>query len=68
MIIIDVKKEKSLDSALKKLKYKFSKDKTREQLMERKEFTKKSVRKREALRKASYREYMRSQEEKNSNS
>jgi ribosomal protein S21 len=30
MIIIDVKKEKSLDSALKKLKYKFTKAKTKE--------------------------------------
>lgn len=66
MIIIDVKKEKSLDSALKKLKYKFSKSKVREQLFERQEFTKKSVQRREEKRKASYKEQMRSQEERNS--
>ena len=53
MIIIDVKKEKSLDSALKKLKYKFTKNKVREQLFEKKEFVKKSVVKREQLKKAS---------------
>ena len=56
MIIIDLKKEKSLDSALKKLKYKFTKNKTKEQLFERKEFTKKSVARREEIRKAQYRQ------------
>lgn len=66
MIIIDVKKEKSLDSALKKLKYKFTKNKTREQLFEKQEFTKKSVRRREEIRKASHREYVRGQQEKDS--
>lgn len=66
MIIIDVKKEKSLDSALKKLKYKFSKSKVREQLFERQEFTKKSVKRREEMRKASYKEQVKSQIEKNS--
>jgi small subunit ribosomal protein S21 len=66
MIIIDVKKEKSLDSALKKLKYKFSKSKTREELFERQEFTKKSVSRREQIRKARYKEQVRSQIEKNS--
>lgn len=66
MIIIDVKKEKSLDSALKKLKYKFTKNKTREQLFEKQEFVKKSVVKREQLRKARHKENLRSQEEKNS--
>lgn len=64
MIIIDVKKEKSLDSALKKLKYKFTKNKTREELFSRQEFTKKSVARREEIRKASYREKIKSQEEK----
>jgi small subunit ribosomal protein S21 len=66
MIIIDLKKEKSLDSALKKLKYKFSKNKTKEQLFERQEFTKKSVVRREEIRKAKYKEYIHSQIEKNS--
>jgi small subunit ribosomal protein S21 len=66
MIIIDLKKEKSLDSALKKLKYKFSKNKTKEQLFEKKEFTKKSVVRREEIRKAKYKQSYRDQEEKNS--
>jgi small subunit ribosomal protein S21 len=56
MIIIDLKKEKSLDSALKKLKYKFTKNKTKEQLFEKKEFTKKSVSRREEIRKAKYKQ------------
>ena len=63
MIIIDLKKEKSLDSALKKMKYKFTKNKTKEQLFERKEFTKKSVARREEIRKAQYRQKIRSSEE-----
>ena len=63
MIIIDLKKEKSLDSALKKLKYKFTKNKTKEQLFERKEFTKKSVARREEIRKAQYMQKIRSSEE-----
>lgn len=66
MIIIDVKKEKSLDSALKKLKYKFTKGKVREELFERQEFVKKSVSKREKMRKAKHKEYIKSQQEKNS--
>jgi small subunit ribosomal protein S21 len=63
MIIIDLKKEKSLDSALKKLKYKFTKNKTREQLFEKQEFTKKSVVRREEIRKAKYKQKIRSSEE-----
>ena len=63
MIIIDLKKEKSLDSALKKLKYKFTKNKTREQLFEKQEFTKKSVLRREEIRKAKYKQKIRSSEE-----
>ena len=66
MIIIDLKKEKSLDSALKKLKYKFSKNKTKEQLFEKQEFTKKSVVRREEIRKAKYKQSYRDQEEKSS--
>jgi small subunit ribosomal protein S21 len=64
MIIIDVKKEKSLDSALKKLKYKFTKAKTKEQLFEKQEFTKKSVVKREQLRKAKYKQELFDRSEK----
>ena len=66
MIIIDVKKEKSLDSALKKLKYKFTKSKVKEELFERQEFVKKSVSKREKMRKAKHKEHIKSQQEKNS--
>ena len=62
MIIIDVKKEKSLDSALKKLKYKFTKNKTREELFSRQEFVKKSVIRREEIRKARYKENIKTQE------
>ena len=64
MIIIDVKKEKSLDSALKKLKYKFTKAKTKEQLFEKQEYTKKSVVKREQLRKAKYKQDLSDRSEK----
>jgi small subunit ribosomal protein S21 len=66
MIIIDLKKEKSLDSALKKLKYKFTKNKTREQLFERQQFTKKSVLRREEIRSAKYKQNLRDQSEKES--
>ena len=63
MIIIDLKKEKSLDSALKKLKYKFTKTKSREQLFENKRFTKKSVVRREEIKKAKYKQKIKSAEE-----
>ena len=43
MIIIDVSKEKNLESALKKYKYKVQKTKQTEKLRERQSFTKKSV-------------------------
>ena len=66
MILIDLKKEKSLDSALKKLKYKFTKTKTREQLFENQRFTKKSVVRREEIKKAKYKQFRSDQEEKNS--
>ena len=41
MIIIDVAKERNIDSALKKLRYKFNW--TKKELLENKEFEKKSV-------------------------
>ena len=66
MIIIDLKKEKSLDSALKKLKYKFTKTKTREQLFENQRFTKKSVVRREEIKKAKSKQFRSDQEQKNS--
>ena len=64
MIIIDVKKEKSLDAALKKLKYKFTKAKTKEQLFETQKFTKKSIVKREEKRKAQYKQNLFDQSQK----
>lgn len=64
MIFIDLNKEKSLDSALKKLKYKFSNHKTREELTERREFTKKSVKRRNQIRDARYRQSIQSSETK----
>lgn len=64
MIFIDLNKEKSLDSALKKLKYKFSKNKTKEELTERREFTKKSVKRRNQIRDARYRQSIQSSDQK----
>jgi small subunit ribosomal protein S21 len=64
MIKIDMSNEKSLDSALKKLKFKFSKTKVKEQLFERQQFTKPSVERREVLKKAKYKQELRSREEK----
>lgn len=66
MIKIDVKNEKSLESALKKLKFKFTKAKTKEELFDKKQFTKKSVVRREQLRKAKYKQAL-SDREGNSN-
>jgi small subunit ribosomal protein S21 len=62
MIFIDLKKEKSLDSALKKLKNKFSDRKTKEELSERREFTKPSVKRRNQIRDARYRQSIRTSE------
>jgi small subunit ribosomal protein S21 len=54
MIIIDVKKSGGLDRALKKYKYKVTKTKMVEELRERKEFKKKSVERRDEIKKATY--------------
>jgi small subunit ribosomal protein S21 len=62
MIFIDLKKEKSLDSALKKLKNKFSERKTKDELNKRREFTKPSVRRRNQIRDAEYRQSIRTSE------
>ena len=62
MIFIDLKKEKSLDSALKKLKNKFSERKTKEELSLRREFTKPSVKRRNQIRDARYRQSIRTSE------
>jgi len=54
MIIIDLSKEKNLESALKKLKNKFDKQGTKKELLQRKEFIKPSVLKRAKKLKARY--------------
>lgn len=54
MIIIDVTKEKSLESALRTYKHKVQKVKQVQKLKERKEFTKPSVVKRKEKLKAIY--------------
>lgn len=54
MLIIKVEGSDNIEKALKKYKRKFDKVKTLRELRNRKEFTKKSVRKREGLKKAVY--------------
>ena len=54
MIIIDLSKEKNLESALKKLKNKFDKQGTKKELLQRKELIKPSVLKRAEKLKARY--------------
>lgn len=56
MIVIDVTKEKNLEVALKKYKYKVQKIKQVEKLREKKEFKKPSVVKRTQKLKAVYKE------------
>ena len=53
----------SLDSALKKLKFKFDKLKIRKELTDRKEFVKPSIERREEIRKASYIQNLRDEED-----
>jgi small subunit ribosomal protein S21 len=63
MIKIDVKKEKNLESALKKFKYKVLKTKQNEKIRERQEFVKPSVSKRSQKLKAMYRQEIKSNDE-----
>jgi small subunit ribosomal protein S21 len=62
MIIIDVKKSGGIDKALKQYKYKVFKSKIQDELREREEFKKKSVKKREAKLKASYNQKKKTEE------
>jgi small subunit ribosomal protein S21 len=57
-------KVEDLDKALKTLKRKFTSDKTVQQLRERSSFTKKSVKRREQIKEASYRQFRKDQENK----
>jgi len=54
MLIIEVNEKQPIEKALKKYKKKFDKIKILRELRNRKEFTKKSVNKREKLKKAIY--------------
>jgi small subunit ribosomal protein S21 len=56
MIIIDVTKEKNIETALKKYKYKVQKTKQNEKLRERQQFVKPSVSKRSKKLKAVYKQ------------
>ena len=56
MLIIDVKQSDSLDKALRKYKKKFEKAGVLKELRSRQSFTKPSVRKRDAIQKAVYRD------------
>ena len=58
MIIVNVTKEKNLESALKKYKYKVLKTKQTEKLRERQQFTKPSVAKRSQKLKAVYKQQL----------
>jgi small subunit ribosomal protein S21 len=58
MIIINVSKEKNLDSALKKYKYKVQKTKQTENLRERQSFIKPSIVKRSEKLKAVYKQQL----------
>lgn len=62
MIRIDVTKEKNIESALKKLRYKFKKYGVRKELIENKEFEKNSVTKRKQKIKAQYIQGLRDKE------
>jgi len=54
MLIVEVKKGESIESALKKMKFKVKKTKLIENLRERQEYVKPSVKKREMKQKAKY--------------
>jgi small subunit ribosomal protein S21 len=56
MIIINLEGKMSIEQALKKYKMKLSKHKVIEELKERKEYVKESVRRRDELKKAKYRD------------
>ena len=61
MIIIKVKNASSIEQALKQYKFKVYKTKQTEQLRDRQEFTKKSIKKRSQVNKAIYLQKKRNQ-------
>lgn len=62
MIVVPIKEGDSIDKALKRLKKKFDKIGVKKEIRRRQEFTKKSVIKREQLRKAIYVQRLRTAE------
>ncbi|MDJ1506494.1 30S ribosomal protein S21 [Xanthocytophaga agilis] len=63
MIIVQVKENESIDKALKRFKKKFEKTGVLKELRSRTAFEKNSVRRRNEVIRAAYRERMRAQEE-----
>ncbi len=62
MIIVNVKENESIDKALKRFKKKFEKTGVLKELRSRSHFTKRSVKRREEVIKAAYRQKMRDAE------
>ncbi len=62
MIVVPIREGDSIDKALKKLKKKFDKIGVMKEIRARQEFTKKSVIRREQLRKARYVQHLRDAE------
>lgn len=54
MLIVEVTQKQPIERALKVLKRKWDKNKTMKELRERKEFKKKSVKRRDELKRAAY--------------
>ena len=63
MLIIPVKEGENIDRALKKFKKKFERTGVMKQLRARQQYIKKSVLKREQLKKARYSNYIKSKED-----
>ena len=64
MIIIDVKKAGGIERALKDLKRKWRKTGTQEELRERTAYTKPCIKRRDEIKRATYREKMRTEADK----
>lgn len=63
MIVVPIKDGENVDRALKKLKRKFEKMGVVKELRERQKFTKKSVKRREQIKKAIYIQQLREQKD-----
>ena len=54
MLVVEVNGKQSIEKALKTLKRKWDKSKSMETLRDKKEFTKKSIKRRQEIKKAAY--------------